>query len=72
MVHNTSVSFIFDIFSQFSKASESPTNLRELKVTQIINQSLFEIPVYMDIKLVKQPIITKATSQLGNIFPHRH
>ena len=44
MAH-TLVTYIFNIFSQFANKSKNPTNLRELKVNNAIDKSLFEIPV---------------------------
>ena len=68
MAH-TLVSFIFNIFSQFSNASKNPRNLRELKVNNIIDPSLFDILVYMGIELIKQLRIAKSTTYL-RIFLH--
>jgi len=62
------VTYIFNIFSQFANASKNPTNLRELKVNNAIDKSLFEIPVYMSVELIRNLRLTKITTQLGNLF----
>ena len=67
MAH-TLVTYIFNIFSQFANASKNPTNLRELKVNNAIDKSLFEIPVYMSVELIRNLRLTKITTQLGNLF----
>ena len=71
MAH-TLVTYIFNIFSQFANASKNPTNLRELKVNNAIDKSLFEIPAYMGILFNRNLRITKFTTQLGNPLPHLH
>ena len=67
MAH-TLVTHIFNVFSQFANASKNPTNLRELKVNNTINNSFFEISVYMSTELVRNLRITKIATQLGNQF----
>ena len=67
LVH-TLVTYIFNIFSQFANASKNPTNLRELKVNNTIDKSLFEIPIYMSVELIRNLRLTKITTQLGNLF----
>ena len=67
MAH-TLVTYIFNVFSQFANASKNPTNLRELKVNNTINNSFFEISVYMSTELVRNLRITKIATQLGNQF----
>ena len=52
LVH-TLVTYIVNIFSQFTNVSKNPTNIRELKVNNTIDKLLFEIPVYTSIELIR-------------------